>query len=310
MKKLLLIGSVALLAIGFSACKGKGTGNGPKTYGDSLSYYMGQASGYGLLNNLNNMPEDMRDKVNKDDFLIGLKTVLDADTSRQDYLQGLAYGLQLCNQLLEMEKAGVNFDREVFFKEFKASFLADTVSTDQMMLLNEKLQPLMERAYNEMMKARVKEQEAYQKALQEKYDKNKAEGDKFVAEAMTKDKDLKKTESGLVYKVTKLGTGEVAKDTDRVNVVYKGTKINGEEFDSSNGQEVAFSPRGVVKGFGEALTTFPAGSQVTLYIPAELGYGKQAQGKIQPGETLVFDITIGDVVKPQAPAAPADTVKK
>ena len=134
----------------------------------------------------------------------------------------------------------------------------------------------------------------------------KDEGDNLVGEAETAgkafidslkaaDKDVKVSESGLAYKVITMGNGAVAKEADKVSVVYTGKLIDGSEFDSSKGEAVKFSPRQVVAGFGEALTTFPVGTKVILYIPENLGYGKRASGKIAPGSTLVFDLEIKDI---------------
>lgn len=79
----------------------------------------------------------------------------------------------------------------------------------------------------------------------------------------------------------------------------------GTEFDSSKGQPVEFRTNGVIPGFAEALTTFPAGTKVILYIPENLGYGQQGTPNIAPGSTLVFDMEIGEAVAPEAPKAEA-----
>ena len=95
----------------------------------------------------------------------------------------------------------------------------------------------------------------------------------------------------------------MAKKEDNVKVIYTGRLIDGTEFDSSKGQPAAFRADRVVPGFSEALTTLPAGTKATLYIPENLGYGQQNAGSIEPGSTLVFDIEIVEVTPQEEVAA-------
>lgn len=311
MKKLIMIGAVAA-AMGLTACS-KGGSNAPTTLEDSIAIYTAMAQGQGLARNVANLPEEMREKVNKEAFINGLKMILEADTaSINDFVSGTQYATQTLQMFMQLKDAGMEIDRQLFIKEFAKAFMADSVSDVEMMKTNEVLTPVQEKMMMIMQKAQQEKMVAQQKAIDEKFEKNKAAGVKFVAEKCAADKGIKTTESGLAYKVTKMGTGAVAKDTDRVNVKYTGKLIDGTEFDSSKGSEVAFSPKSVVPGFAEVLTTLPAGTEVTVYIPENLGYGRQSSGKIEPGSTLVFDMTIGDVVAPAQPAQPAvkvDSVK-
>lgn len=302
MKKLFLISGVAAVALGLVACTGKG--GDPKDYNDSLSYYLGEVQGLSLNQNIQRMPKAEQEKVNKDAFLLGLKTALDADTSQSDYLTGLQMGAQMMNQVLQMEKAGVKFNRAMFLAEFTKAFKADTVDQVEMVAANDKMGPLYEKAMNMMMAERNRQMMAQQAAAEKKYEENVKAGKEFVDKKIAADKDIKVTESGLAYKVTKMGTGAVAKDGETVKVKYTGKTIDGKEFDSSKGEEVSFPTKGVIPGFAEALTTLPAGTVVTLYIPENIGYGRQGTGDIEPGSTLVFDVTIGEV---EAPAAVAPT---
>jgi len=308
MKKTILLAG-AVLALGFVSCNGKG--DSAKTFDDSLSYYLGNVQGMSLNQNIQRMPKEEQDKIDRDAFLLGLKTAMNADTTQNDYLTGLQMGVQMMGQVLQMEKAGVKFNRDVFFAEFKKTFLADSVNQDELAVANEKMGPLYEKAMNMMMAERTRQQAIEQQANQKKFEENKAKGKKFVDEKIKADKSIKVTESGLAYKVTKMGTGAVAKEGDRVNVKYTGKTIDGKEFDSSNGKEVPFPTNGLIKGFGEALTTLPAGTVVTLYIPENIGYGNQRMPDIEPGSTLVFDVEIGEVQETPtaAPAAGKAAVK-
>lgn len=300
MKKLFLFGAVAA-AMGLASCNG-GSVDSPKTFEDSIAVLTATAQGQGLVRHINNLPEEMREKISKESFIRGLQMVMDADTAgMQDFFSGLQYGMQQMQGMMQMEESGLKVDRQLFVKAFTKAFMADSVSDAEMMKINDLLTPVQEKMTSIVMKKQEEKMAAMTKANNEKFEANKKAGSEFLAKTLAADKTIKVTESGLAYKVTKMGNGPVAKETDRVNVKYTGKLIDGTEFDSSKGAEVPFSPKGVVPGFGEALTTLPAGTEVTLYIPENLGYGRQGQGKIQPGSTLIFEIVIGDVVTPPTP---------
>ena len=138
----------------------------------------------------------------------------------------------------------------------------------------------------------------YYKQLIEQFGENKAAGEKFLAENATKE-GVKTTESGLQYKVIKQGKGAIPTDKNTVKVHYKGTLIDGTEFDSSYSRKEpsSFPVTGVIKGWTEALTMMPVGSKWELYIPQELAYGSRNQSKIKPFSTLVFEVELLEIVK-------------
>jgi FKBP-type peptidyl-prolyl cis-trans isomerase FklB len=105
--------------------------------------------------------------------------------------------------------------------------------------------------------------------------------------------------SGLQYEVLTQGTGAVPKATDTVKANYKGTLIDGKEFDNSytRGEPIVIPVTGVIRGWVEALQLMPVGSKWKLYIPSELGYGERgAGGSIPGGATLIFEIELLDIV--------------
>ncbi len=126
----------------------------------------------------------------------------------------------------------------------------------------------------EVMSAFEKDMEQKQKQAG---DKNKAEGTKFLEENKKKE-GVKTTASGLQYKVLKDGNGAQPKTTDTVTVNYRGTLINGTEFDSSykRGQPATFPVNGVIKGWTEALQLMKVGSKYQLFIPSDLAYGERS----------------------------------
>jgi len=153
----------------------------------------------------------------------------------------------------------------------------------------------------------------FEKDMQQKQkeagEKNKAEGEKFLAENKKKE-GVKTTASGLEYKVLKEGNGPQPKATDTVTVNYRGTLINGTEFDSSykRGQPATFPVNGVIKGWTEALQLMKVGSKYQLFIPSNLAYGERSVSpEIGANSTLIFEVELLDA-KPAptpAPAAPA-----
>jgi len=139
-------------------------------------------------------------------------------------------------------------------------------------------------------------------AAKEAAEKNAAEGEKFLAENKTKE-GVKTTPSGLQYKVLHEGSGASPKETDTVVTQYRGTLINGTEFDSSykRNEPTTFPVNRVIKGWTEALQMMKPGAKYQLFIPANLAYGERGAGQdIGPNETLIFEIELLSV-KPSEP---------
>ncbi len=127
---------------------------------------------------------------------------------------------------------------------------------------------------------------------------NLKKGQEFLAENKTKE-GVKTTDSGLQYKVITLGTGKKPLATDKVKVHYKGTLLDGTEFDSSykRGTPAEFPLSGVIPGWTEGLQLMPVGSKFEFYIPAELAYGENAPQTIGPNQTLIFEVELLEIVK-------------
>ena len=143
---------------------------------------------------------------------------------------------------------------------------------------------------------------ALQKDMQEKQaakmkvlaEENKKKGEAFLAENKKKE-GVKTLPSGLQYKIIKNGKGKSPKLTDTVTANYKGTSIDGTEFDSSykRGEPAKFPLKGVIPGWVEALKMMKVGSQWQIFVPANLGYGEGgASPVIGPNETLIFEIEL------------------
>ncbi len=127
-----------------------------------------------------------------------------------------------------------------------------------------------------------------------KASENKQKGEAFLSQNTSED-GVKTTASGLQYKVLEPGSGETKPSaSDRVNVHYHGTLIDGTVFDSSvdRGEPITFGLNQVIKGWTEGLQLMVVGEKTRFYIPSELAYGNRAAGKIAPGSTLIFDVEL------------------
>ena len=135
---------------------------------------------------------------------------------------------------------------------------------------------------------------------------NKKEGDAFLAANKGKE-GVVTLPSGLQYKILKEGTGPKPTATDTVVCNYRGTLINGTEFDSSykRGQPATFPVSGVIKGWTEALQLMPVGSKWQLFIPSDLAYGDRGAGAdIGPDSTLIFEVELVSIQEKSKEAAP------
>ena len=131
-------------------------------------------------------------------------------------------------------------------------------------------------------------------------EKNKKDGEAFLAKNKG-EKGVKTTVSGLQYKVITAGKGKQPTAEDTVTVNYRGTLIDGTEFDSSykRNQPATFPVKGVIAGWTEALPLMKEGSKWMLYIPANLAYGERGAGNmIGPNSTLVFEVELLSIGKP------------
>ena len=173
--------------------------------------------------------------------------------------------------------------------------LKDTMAGGKTLLTEQEAQSVL----TEMQAEARKKQEEKMKLAGEA---NKKEGDTFLASNKTKD-GVVTLPSGLQYKIIKAGTGPKPTATDSVVCNYRGTLIDGKEFDSSykRGEPATFPVNGVIKGWTEALQLMPVGSKWQLVVPAELAYGSRGAGPdIGPDSTLIFEVELMSIQPPKA----------
>ncbi len=214
----------------------------------------------------------------------------DKSTPLKDSKDKVSYSIGL-NIGFNLKKQNVSINPDTFVLGLKDALAGKPQMTDEQV--------------KETMTAFEKEMIDKQKAAGVK---NGADGEKFLAENKKKE-GVKATASGLQYKVVKEGTGAQPKEKDTVMANYRGTLIDGTEFDSSykRGQPATFPVSGVIKGWTEALQMMKVGSKYQLFIPAKLAYGERAIGPdIGPNSTLIFEVELLDV-KPAAGANPSSS---
>ncbi len=187
------------------------------------------------------------------------------------------------------------FDNDLFIQGYN-----NVSDSSNILIEKEKVQQIiqafMQKKREEMMK---KQQEEAVKKAEEQYGENKAEGEKFLAENISKD-GVETTESGLQYIVLKEGTGEKPEATSRVSVHYHGTRINGEVFDSSvdRGTPSEFGVSQVISGWTEGLQLMKTGAKYKFFIPQDLAYGATPRpGKIKPFDVLIFEVELIEIIK-------------
>ena len=288
MKKVSIFMTIAAAA-SLASCTAQAPKANLKSDIDSLSYSIGMAQTQGLKDYL--VGRLGVDTAYMAEFIKGLNEGADKTSKKEiAYMAGLQIGQQI-NGANGMIK---NINQELFAGDslktiskdnFMAGFIAGALENGGLMSMDEA--QIYTRTAMEAVKA---------KAMEEKYADNKAAGEKFLAENKTKD-GVKTTPSGLQYKVITEGTGAIPADSSKVKVNYKGTLIDGTEFDSSykRNEPATFRANQVIKGWTEALTMMPVGSKWELYIPQELAYGARESGQIKPFSTLVFEVELVEI---------------
>jgi FKBP-type peptidyl-prolyl cis-trans isomerase FkpA/FKBP-type peptidyl-prolyl cis-trans isomerase FklB len=200
---------------------------------------------------------------------------LDSDKSKFSYAIGLDIGRSL-------QQVGSDLDRDALI-----AALNDSLDGKESRVPAEEAAELKQAFFKKQADKKAAEQKVAGK-------KNKAEGLKFLAENGKKE-GVTTTTSGLQYEVITKGDGAKPKATDKVKVHYRGTLLNGDEFDSSykRGQPISFPLNGVIPGWTEGVQLMKVGSTFKFVIPSELAYGDRGAGpQIGPGATLIFEVEL------------------
>jgi FKBP-type peptidyl-prolyl cis-trans isomerase FklB len=303
MRKLLSIAVLSMTAFGMIliSCNAQAPKANLKTDADTLSY----ALGISLSQQLDQYFMQVGiDSIYLKDFIKGFQEgfTMDKDNKKVNaYESGRQIGIQFSQQMIP----GMN---QTFFAEDttksvnKDNLAAGFISS----ALKQKLQMDKEYAQNYVTELEnkireeqmAKQQEQMEQQYSVQYAEAKAENAKFLEDNKSK-AGVVTLPSGLQYKVIKEGKGPKPAATSTVRVDYKGTTIDGKEFDSTakQGKPAEFPLNGVIAGWTEGIQLMSVGSKYILYIPYDLAYGVEGrQGSIPPYATLIFDVDLHDIV--------------
>ena len=277
-KSILSLLAVVAMVCAFASCNKTAqkseTNDELSAMSDSVAMIQGYMTGQQLAQQfmmmaMQGMPVDSME------FLKGFKKGI-TDTTKFSYYAGQIQGVQTAMSLV---KEGI--DVKLFTEYLEAALKGDTT----------KLGMDQEAAYTYVQNYYQKKQEIENK---EKFGKNLEAGKKAIAE-FSKQEGVITTKSGIAYRYASKGTGKSPVDGDKVKVTYRGTLIDGTEFDKSE-EPVELSINQVIPGWTELLKLMKVGDQITAYIPYDLAYGANGSGSsIEPFSTLIFDIKLLEV---------------
>ena len=200
-----------------------------------------------------------------------------------------------------LHKDSIDIDPAILLRGLK-----DALADGKLLLSEDEYKTVMVALQMDLRKKQAEEAKKQNEQMQIVGEKNKQEGEAFLAANKTQD-GVVTLPSGLQYKILTAGTGPKPTATDTVICNYKGTLLNNTEFDSSykRGQPLIIAVNGVIKGWTEALQLMPVGSKWQLFIPSDLAYGQRAPAEIGPNATLVFEVELLSIQpKPEAAQAP------
>ena len=221
------------------------------------------------------------------------KEITKADLKTEDDKVSYSIGFSMGSAF---KKDELKMNLEVFQKGIEDGF------TGGKQILNEQeIKQTMTALQQKMMAKKQAEQMKQREERKKQGEANKEKGEKFLEENKAK-QGIVTLESGLQYKILKKGTGASPKATDSVKCHYKGTTIDGKEFDSSykRGQPATLALNRVIKGWTEGLQLMKEGGKWQFFIPSELAYGNRGAGQnIGPNEVLIFEVELLGIEKPK-----------
>ena len=225
----------------------------------------------------------------KDSTVVAWATT-DAKIDSVSYLLGVNYGLMFKGNGFFEDMSEVNVKK--FLKGIEDAMVAGEPANPYGMDEEwAKLFDVNPYEMNQILNDFLASRRAYMLAF------NKKAGEKFL-ENNALNPDVQVTDSGLQYIIHAAGEDEKVNPEDRVIVNYKGTLIDGTEFDANDSTE--FFANQVIRGWTEGLGLLGKGGKATLYIPSELAYGERGAGRdIEPNSTLIFEVEVIDVIKPE-----------
>lgn len=253
---------------------------------DSIMTYYGRTIGGNILSQLDAYAQQTGDTLDKEEYLAGLQYLLGEKRS-EDFLSGVAGAMRILGDMDEFSKMGITFDRSKVLEVLRASLLADTVDAKGIQADSEVLSALIQ---NVSAKAEQRRLDAVRRTPEAV--KNDRTGAAAAAAALKKNAGAVKTASGVVAIIETKGKGTIS-DEAHLRLKMKSSHINGDVWQSVDTEQVIV-PRGLSKGYAEAIKMLGIGGKGRFYIPGDLAFGPAglAQAGVGPMEWMIVDIEV------------------
>lgn len=300
MKKIFPVAIAAILAIGaMTSCCGKGQCCGSdscdadttlsKELSDSVSIAQGTYIGDAILSN---MPQINRDgDINKQDLLKGIQLIFGADDSKANQI-GMQFGIQMLNEIKQMEEMGIKVDRKLMLESFKKAFLQDSIDQQEAQHAFGVFQRLLNTA-----QAEIKAKEEARIAASPEAKQNVINGDEFLAGVLSAEPAIKTTDSGLSYLIINEGQGDKITDKNRLKIKYTERKVNGETVVETPEAGRLTYLNNVTPGFAEGLKMLAQGGKAIFYVPGAIAYGVAGvpSRNVGPNELIIYEAEVIEV---------------
>ncbi len=277
---------IIVTVLGLGSCSSLSQKAELKTEIDTMSYYFGLSRADGIMSYL--VAQAGVDTNYMDAFYKGFREgSKNYGPEEVAYLEGMRIAHMINNQWVE------DVNRDIFMGDSNQTInrMAVLAGFYQGVKNPDNMRTMQAQTYSQTKMNDIKEE-----YKQKKYEESIASAAKFLAENQNKE-GVKTTSSGLQYKIITEGSGDIPEGNSMVKVNYKGTLLDGTEFDSSykNNAPSSFRVNQVIAGWTEALGMMPVGSKWELYIPQELAYGSRGQRNIPPYSTLIFEVELLEI---------------
>lgn len=303
MKKTIV--TLMLVAAGATAAVSCGSGSASDKHNDSvvsnetndsIMIYYGRTIGGNILSNLDAYARETGDTLDKEEYLAGLQYLLSEERSN-DFLSGVAGAMRILGDMEEYGKMGISLDRKKMLEALRASLLADSVDVARIQADGEALGALVQSVADKAEQRRLDVVRKSPEAI-----KNDRTGAAAAAAALKNNAGAVKTDNGIVAIIETKGKGDISEQA-HLRLSMKSRHINGDVWQSTDTEQVIV-PRGLAKGYIEAIKMLGIGGKGRFYIPADLAYGPAglAQAGVGPMEWMIVDI---EVVREDAPTATA-----
>lgn len=299
MKKLLTAACAASLALAsLSSCCGKGScatdaceadTTVSKATNDSISIAQGAYIGQAVLSNYPMM--ERQGNIAKEDIIKGVQLVFGSCKDQGTQI-GVQFGLQMLNEMKQLEELGITVDRSLMLNSFKKAFLQDSIDQESAQRAYAAYQGLVNKVQLES-----KAREEARIAASPEAKANVEAGEAFIAAAIKANPDIKTGDSGVAYLIEKTGDGAPVEGAKRLKLKYTESKIDGSEIVKTADSGRTTYLNNVTPGFAEGLKMLSKGGKAKFYVPGAMAYDVNgiASRNVGPNETIIYEVEVLEV---------------